>query len=445
MSKLEVNTIAPQCGTTLTLGESGDTVTLAAGASQSGFGRTGTVDWQTGDIKTSTFTAVNGQGFFCDTNSGGFTVNLPAGSAGAIISLQDYRNTFDTAPLTITPNGSEKINTGAGNLVLETEGQGITLVYIDSTVGWRSVQDNDFANIGSNFIVASGGTITECGNFRIHTFTGPGTFTVASISQTAAENTVGYQVVAGGGAGGGSLTATGGGAGGGGAGGFREGRNVPIDNFTASPLVADAPTNAITVTQTSFPITVGAGGTGVVKSQGGNGSNSTFSTITSAGGGGGGGRSPVSGVGNGNDGGSGGGGGWGSAASGSGGSGNTPPTTPSQGNDGGSYSAPSPGGGGGAGGAASNGAKNGGASVSSSITGASVARAGGGGGSPDGTSGGAGAGAGIPGAQPTPGVGNAATANTGSGGGAISAPSNPSDTTGGNGGSGIVIIRYKYQ
>ena len=76
-------------------------------------------------------------------------------------------------------------------------------------------------------------------------------------------------------------------------------RNVPIDNFTASPLVADAPTNAITVTQTSFPITVGAGGTGVVKSQGGDGSNSTFSTITSAGGGGGGGRSPVSGVGNG--------------------------------------------------------------------------------------------------------------------------------------------------
>jgi len=75
MSKVEVNTIAPQCGTTLTLGESGDTVTLGSGASQSGFGRTGTVDWQTGSIKTSTFTAVNGQGFFCDTNGGSFTVN----------------------------------------------------------------------------------------------------------------------------------------------------------------------------------------------------------------------------------------------------------------------------------------------------------------------------------------------------------------------------------
>ena len=46
MSKIEVNTVEPQCGTTLTLGASGDTVTLGSGASQSGFGRTGTVDWQ---------------------------------------------------------------------------------------------------------------------------------------------------------------------------------------------------------------------------------------------------------------------------------------------------------------------------------------------------------------------------------------------------------------
>ena len=52
MSKIEVNTVDVQCGSTLTLGSSGKTVTLATGASQSGFGRTGTVDWQTGSIKT---------------------------------------------------------------------------------------------------------------------------------------------------------------------------------------------------------------------------------------------------------------------------------------------------------------------------------------------------------------------------------------------------------
>jgi hypothetical protein len=43
--------------TTVTLGRCGASVALASGASQTGFGRTGTVDWQTGSIKTSTFTA----------------------------------------------------------------------------------------------------------------------------------------------------------------------------------------------------------------------------------------------------------------------------------------------------------------------------------------------------------------------------------------------------
>ena len=85
MSKIEVNTVEPQCGTTLTLGGSGDTVALGSGASQTGFGRTGTVDWQTGSIKTTTFTAVNGEGYFANTSGGAFTMNLPAGTAGAIV------------------------------------------------------------------------------------------------------------------------------------------------------------------------------------------------------------------------------------------------------------------------------------------------------------------------------------------------------------------------
>ena len=63
MSKIEVNTVDVQCGSTLTLGSSGKTVTLATGASQSGFGRTGTVDWCT-TVKTSPLTAVSGNGYF---------------------------------------------------------------------------------------------------------------------------------------------------------------------------------------------------------------------------------------------------------------------------------------------------------------------------------------------------------------------------------------------
>ena len=88
--------LVSQSGTTITLGASGDTINLASGASQAGFGRTGTVDWQTGSIKTATFTAVSGEGYFCNTAGGSFEVDLPAGSAGAIVSVQDYNNTFDT-------------------------------------------------------------------------------------------------------------------------------------------------------------------------------------------------------------------------------------------------------------------------------------------------------------------------------------------------------------
>ena len=63
-------------------------------------------------------------------------------------------------------------------------------------------------------------------------------------------------VVAGGGSGGpaGSTVSTSGG----GAGGFREGRNSPVDTYTASPLAAAD--SGLTVTASAFPITVGAGG-----------------------------------------------------------------------------------------------------------------------------------------------------------------------------------------
>jgi hypothetical protein len=87
MSKIEVNQISSQCGSTLTIGQSGDTVTLACGATQTGFGRTGTVDWCT-TAKTAPFTGV-WKRLFCKYDlwsSNSYT--LPATpSAGDIISI----------------------------------------------------------------------------------------------------------------------------------------------------------------------------------------------------------------------------------------------------------------------------------------------------------------------------------------------------------------------
>ena len=141
MSKIEVDQVDPQSGTTLTLGTSGDTVTIPSGVTitnngtQTGFGRTGTVDWQS-TVKTATFTAANGEGYFCNTTAGAFTVNLPAGSAGAIVSVKDYAKTFDTNNLTIAPNGSDKIGGDTADAIISVEGIAITLVFIDSTQGW---------------------------------------------------------------------------------------------------------------------------------------------------------------------------------------------------------------------------------------------------------------------------------------------------------------------
>ena len=441
MSKIEVNTIAPQCGTTLTLGESGDTVTLASGASQSGFGRTGTVDWQTGSIKTATFTAANGEGYFANTSGGAFTMNLPAGTAGNIVSVVDYTNTFQTNALTISPNGSQKIGGTNANVSLSTEGQSITLVYVDDTEGWKNVQDSTSNVIGTAFIVASGGTETTSGNCKIHTFTGPGTFTVTSLASAPEQNTVSYLVVAGGGGGSASHGA------GGGGGGFRE-YKAPTTPYTASPLDGNPCGTAITVTATAYPITVGAGGAAGPESSGitgGQGGTSTFSTVSSAGGGGGANYSCA-----GTSGGSGGGG------KSPAGAGNTPPVTPPQGNNGGTGPGAGPnygvGGGGGAtevgpnapGGSASG---RGGAGATTSISGSSLSYSGGGGsGTFTGGTAGAGSPCGTGGAAGSPGGNNpgaAGTINRGGGSGGRSYQTTGGDGTAG--GSGVVVIRYKYQ
>jgi len=427
MSKIEVNTVAPQCGTTLTLGESGDTVTLGTGASQSGFGRTGTVDWQTGSIKTSTFTAANGEGYFADTSSGAITMNLPAGTAGNIVSVVDYTNTFQTNNLTVAPNGSQKIGGVAAAQALSTEGQSITLVYVDDTEGWKNVQDSTSNVVGNPFISASGGTETTSGNCKIHTFTGPGTFTVSAASTTAAENVVSYLVVAGGGSGGMNY------GGGGGAGGFREVKS-PLTPYTASPLDGyPSSPNRVTITAQAYPIAVGGGGAASpgMYNPGGTGSVSTFSTITSAGGGGGAGAPVGNASTNGVAGGSGGGG----SRSGTGGAGNTPPTTPSQGNRGGnSEGNSSSGGGAGSVGTGGN-SDTGGSGVATQINPAKGSPAtnfaGGGGASGSPTQGGPGGGGGN-----NPGEPGAGTDNTGGGGAGNKTVA---------GGSGIVIIRYKFQ
>ena len=474
-STIKVNNIQNQCGqniinensNTITIGASGDTVALASGASQSGFGRSGSVDWQT-TPKTANFTAANGEGYFINSGSA-LTMNLPAGSAGAIVAVADYARNFATHNFTISPNGSEKIGGVADTAILNVDGQAMTLVYVDSTKGWVNVQNAEDTFIGNNMISATGGTESTSGNFKIHTFTGPGTFTVNATAACAANNIVDYLVVGGGGGGNWSY-------GGGGGGGFRF-----FANTTTNPQSGPgAPRNAygsptpsgtqITVTATGFPITVGAGGAGSPSGPGGNcntaGGVSTFSTVTSAGGGKGGNYTRPTPTQPGTSGGSGGGGGSHnvppySPGANPGGTGNTPPVTPSQGSNGGAglhVSCDVGGGGGGAMAVGTDGRPpylggNGGAGAGITGFGASngecsscVQYFSGGGGaaaSPGNASyGGRGLGGGSFGFNPAHTVTPACGAdNQGGGGGG----GNYSPTVPATGGSGIVVIRYKFQ
>jgi hypothetical protein len=276
----------------------------------------------------------------------------------------------------------------------------------------------DGGNGGSGIVIISyagaqqfgGGVVTSSGGYTIHTFNTSGT--LAPISSLTAS----YLIVAGGGAGYG---------GGGGAGGYLTGSGVTID------------------TNSTYLITVGAGGAGGGSIAPTNGTNSAFSMVTTAAVGGG---TDLGGASGGASGGSGGGGGMaGGVGSTAGGAG-----TSGQGNSGGTGSpggaSPYPAGGGGGAGSAGGSAVgttagNGGVGLASSISGTSTYYAGGGGGGVYFTGYNAGTGGSGGGGNGFAGVGGATagTANTGGGGGGSSSSASP---FGASGGSGVVIISY---
>jgi hypothetical protein len=292
---------------------------------------------------------------------------------------------------------------------------------LQSTRGGASAKAFGFTAGSNPFISATGGTILTCGDFKTHVFTGPGSFEVTNAGKPTGSNSVEYLVVAGGGAGN---------VGGAGAGGYLQ--NYP------SPAVSGLP-----VTAQSYPITVGAGAIqcgSVTVSASGN--PSIFSTITSTGGGGGAHRDQQAA-----SGGSGGGAGYFGPKSG--GTGNTPPVSPPQGSNGGNspsvlqspFDASGGGGASAVGGDQPGGAGGNGSPIATTFFGPTAPSygtpgpapgrwfAGGAGGTtcPGGGAGGAGGGA-----SPR----TSGTVNTGGGG---------SGYTIGSGGSGIVVIRYKFK
>ena len=265
----------------------------------------------------------------------------------------------------------------------------------------------------------SGGSIQTYSGYRSHTFNSSGTFTAtALISQVDA------LIVAGGGGGGADNS------GGGGAGGMLVQTNVPVS-------------------AQGYTITIGGGGSGAYQSHGDggpyavNGSNTTALGYTAIGGG----RGGSAGGANASSGGSGG-GGAGEAASPTGGAG-----TSGQGNNGGNEANAGGGGGGGKGAVGQNGDVRGtnrggygGAGAQNNYkTGSNqYYAAGGNGGNENGqfesqsSTNGIG---GVSNPSSTTRATNGAT-NTGAGGGGCTHDTNQDSPAGGDGGSGVVVIRY---
>jgi len=132
------------CTFTHRLGASGNTITLLP--SKTKFVATDGTNWFTLETtgstyieKTSAYTAFAGDNIFADTSGGAFTITLPSSPAqGDAVSFIDSEGSFDTNNLTVEP-GSEKImaNTAGDEMVVDTNNAGFTLVYQDSTFGWR--------------------------------------------------------------------------------------------------------------------------------------------------------------------------------------------------------------------------------------------------------------------------------------------------------------------
>jgi hypothetical protein len=118
----------------ITMGTTGQVLTTD-GTTASFGDISGGASWQA-VITADPANAVAGNGYFCNTTGGAFTVTLPTSPVlGDFISFIDYAGTFDTNNLTIARNG-KNIQGAAADLTVNVERAGFTLVFVDDTQGW---------------------------------------------------------------------------------------------------------------------------------------------------------------------------------------------------------------------------------------------------------------------------------------------------------------------
>ena len=130
------------------LGDSGDTITIPAGATitnngtQTGFGRTGAVDWET-TKKTASFTAVSGEGYFADTTSSALTNTTSFTKRYNCF----YCRLWNSSTAYYNRKKQSNINGDASDLTISKANSGLTLVYVDATEGWKNTETSNLEDI----------------------------------------------------------------------------------------------------------------------------------------------------------------------------------------------------------------------------------------------------------------------------------------------------------
>ena len=154
------NNIINENANTITIGKSGDTVTVASGATFVGGG----IQWQSSIVTGATHTAGANQGLWLDTSSNAITLTLPASpSVGDQVIFTDYARNWGTNAVTLNLNGSKyQGNTGPLNPVYNTDGQSVDIVFSGTTQGWIPNSDDDVTletpqSYSASFLVIGGG------------------------------------------------------------------------------------------------------------------------------------------------------------------------------------------------------------------------------------------------------------------------------------------------
>jgi hypothetical protein len=140
------NNIINENANTITIGASGDTITIPAGATLANNGTAtgfGSIAWQSSIVTGATLSAVSGNGYWINTTSNACTITLPASAAvGDQIIFVDYARTWATNAVTINQNSLNFQGQTSPNPEYNTDGQSVTIVYSGATLGWIPTVDD---------------------------------------------------------------------------------------------------------------------------------------------------------------------------------------------------------------------------------------------------------------------------------------------------------------